>query len=258
MMIERNTILMQLLKAVQVIVLTSCLGLPALAQQNCPEKDAGGQTGYKWRGDRCEGIFVQPVAGSADFRLVSFSAGLDGSVDIGSTSALKLSWAPPASGDLSLHAASLRSRHYYRMDARRTVAQGVSYNWPTDVLRAENLKPNEIGVVASTQVAGFKDEIYIPLRVGASSDYKITLLAAAELSEVYISLSRLTPDGKAVVQVIKKQEPLRRAYYPASRGISMPLPAVTVAGYYRLEAAGILKNGGGVNNSWLFYYVPAK
>jgi hypothetical protein len=243
-----------MLQKAEPVLLLICMGFPILAQQQCREfglAAAGGPSGYTWRADRCEGVFVQEVAGSTDLKLVSFSAGLD-TANFASAPELKLSWTLPAPADVRLRATSLRNRHYYRMDARRTSAQPPSYDWPTDVLRAENLKPEEVGLVAWTQTANFKADVYLPLRIGAASSFKMTLLPAAELDEVYVSLSRLSADGK-VVQQIKKEERLGRGYYPAARGFAVPLPPVTVGGYYRLDAAGILKNGGAVTKSFLFY-----
>lgn len=227
------------------------------ADDPCKEfglKPAGGPSGYNWRADRCEGIFVQEVAGSGDLRLVSFSSRLD-TVDPSSVGRLRLSWAQPSSSEVRLRAYSLRSRHYYRMDLVRGAQAGASYDWPTDVLKIENLKGAELGIVAWMRAPAFQQDVYLPLKVGTAADLSVVLQPGAELSEAYISFSRLGADGKPVQQ-LKQDEPLRRGYYPAGRGFSLPLPKVSVAGYYRLEAAGVLKNGGSVTRTVLLY-LPA-
>ncbi len=232
------------------------LTLPSHAQQNCAASgpaSAGGPLGYQLRGDRCEGRFVQDVAGAVELKLASFSAGLAEAKEFPSSAPLKLAWVLPSPADLRLRAISLRSRHYYSMDTLRNPNQGASFNWPTGGLRTENLKPNEVGVVARTSPPGFTEEVYIPLRIGTGSNYKITLLTAAELNEIYFSFTSLSPNGK-LTQLVKKEEPLGRGYYPASVGIPIPVPSSLPPGYYRLDATADRRNGGSIRKNWIFYH----
>lgn len=223
----------------------SLIGAAALHAQTgkCVEqygiRSAGGPNGYDWRSDRCEGVFAQDVAAS-DLRLVSF-AGLTSALDIKALPELKLSWTPAGNADVQFRAVSLRSRHYYRMDTVRP-ASVKAYAWPTNVIRTENLAPQELGLAAWTRVPALNQDVYLPLRVGESPPSGVLLQSDADIEEIYVSWAKLGADNKPSV-FLQKNQPLNRGPYPARRAFKLDLPKALAAGYYRLDAAAHFRDG---------------
>ena len=88
----------------------------------------GDPFGYRMRGDRCEGVYIQQV--SATPLLVASFGRLDLPDTIPAAGSLLVQWAPHR-GEVRLRAHSLKPRTYYRMDHRQP-AGSHSYRWPTD------------------------------------------------------------------------------------------------------------------------------
>jgi hypothetical protein len=86
---------------------------------------------YRLRGDRCEGIYVQEVAG-APLAVVSWTESFS-TYGFAPRQPLLLEWAFAGGGNVRLRAQSLRRRLYYQMDALRPPAS-KSYQWPLDLL----------------------------------------------------------------------------------------------------------------------------
>src|SRR5262249_4010591 len=86
---------------------------------------------YERRGERCEGLYIQQVAGSAGLLVASFIES-SGPFDIVAGKPLPVAWSGAAQSSVRLRAIALRSRLYYRMDSERPGSPGV-FEWPTDL-----------------------------------------------------------------------------------------------------------------------------
>lgn len=211
--------------------------------------------GYRVRGDRCEGIYAQPVAGTP-LIVASFTERFD-PFDADATSSLTLYWPANGSGEVRLRAIALRRRFYYRMDAVQPAAGG-SWEWPADLLAALDLTRPELGVAAWTRkTAGAAErDVYLPLRIGArtedeSDGYALVVMPQVELSEVYVSVSLMDSDGRAVTW-LRDEEPLGYGYYPADRPIEIPLARPGEPGLYRVQIGARMRAGGSIASELWF------
>jgi hypothetical protein len=210
---------------------------PALIQ---PRDDPNG---YRLRGDRCEGIYLQPLSGSAALLVVSFTEAY-GAFDPRAELSVPLDWTPLDAGRPTwLRAYGLRLRQYYRMDAERPA--GVhAYAWETAILGNLGLSRRLLGAVAwqEATVGSQAQRIHLPLRIAStgraahSGSYELTLLAGVELTEVFVTLSRMDEDGRAHQTYLQKR-PLEYGYYPPHQGIAVPISNLTQRGVHRLEIA---------------------
>lgn len=217
--------------------------LPAFQQDRCAEfglKRAGGVNGYDWRDNRCEGEYIRDVASSADLQLVSFGAPVPASALTGA-SPISLAWAT-AGAALRIRGESLRSRHYYRMDAKPGAVN--SFQGPTRVLSQFKLQDRELGIVAWTGAGSAVR--YVPIEVNGSKTVAILVRPAAELSEVYMTL-RAEPSGT----VVARDKALGLNVYPAGRGFQVALPKLPRPGLYRLSLAATLRDGGSANGVYV-------
>lgn len=217
--------------------------------------------GYRLRGDRCEGLFVQPVAGSASLLVASFVESFS-DFNPRATSTLPLAWAPAEpSKPTFLRAYGLRRRQYYRMDAERPA--GVrSYAWPATILGNLDLSRQFLGVLAwnDIEVAGQARRVYVPLRVGgvtgaSSGSFDLQLVAGTELTEVYLSLAALDERG-ATRRAYWQRRPLGRSFYPSQQPIAIPITGLDQTGLHRLEIAAVQRDGGSANAEVWFANLP--
>ena len=121
--------------------------------------------GYRARGDRCEGVYIQPVSSTP---LVVASFGRFPRPDsYQPTGSVLVEWTPDT-GDVRLRTMSLKPRMYYRMDSRQRASAG-SFAWRTNVLAALRLTGSDIGLVAWTRrtLGGAARNVYLPVRMGA-------------------------------------------------------------------------------------------
>lgn len=124
---------------------------PASAQESpCDrglEGRARGPLGYALRGDRCEGMYVEQVAGTALW-LASLTRIFE-NYDLSPNQALLVEWDAPDSGTILLRAQGIKHDLYYRMDAARPLASH-SYRWPSDLLAAQHITREDIGVLVDS------------------------------------------------------------------------------------------------------------
>lgn len=168
--------------------------LPLLA---CPEPqsvDTSNPVAYKDRGDRCEGIFRQKVAASAQLALIgvhrhppAFTAGSGTPLTI-----------VPAINDkpgaaLALRVISSRPRQYYRMDA--TLHSGSSFVWKRDIIDnpAIHLTPPDAKALLCETSCGVANPKIFPVSIvetKAPPSQGITLWfrAAVDLKQLFITL----------------------------------------------------------------------
>lgn len=242
---------MVLLRAVLVILLCVGPGTFAAAQDSACDpnlKQEAQPQGYRQRGDRCEGYFIQPVAGG---RLDIQSFAQTRRIDVAGKSELTLDWPSFGKESVQLRAYSLSPKEYYRMDTIRPSGQ-TSYAWPVAIPASRNLA---IGLVSWTKalVGSSRESVYLPVSVaGASSGtYTITLVPSATADQVYVTIAALNPDGSRG-RVLRNREPLNLGYYPAFRSIPVNLPPPP-AGLYRADFAASWENGSSATAGMYFY-----
>jgi hypothetical protein len=214
--------------------------------------------GYRLRGDRCEGIYIKEV--STTILIASFTESFE-DYDLNSGKALQVEW-HKASGNESvrLRSRGLRRRLYYRMDTVRPPGS-TSYTWPLDILAALNLQRKDIGVVGLTRYAVGESErdVYIPLRIrqrgnlSQSGSYKLVLVPGVELTKMFISLVPVGTDGHPHA-FLKADEALSLGFYPAERGIDIPLSGLTTPGICYLRIGATLSSGGTSTVEIWFYH----
>ena len=221
---------------------------------------AANPLGYRLRGDRCEGIYVQEVAGTP-LVVASLTDGFE-PFDLNTVQRLLLSWSAPADADLHLRAIGLRRKLYYQMDSVRPRGES-SYGWPADLLGALRIPQSELGIVGWTRqrVGSVERDVYVPVRVSerqsapASSSYSLILLPASPLSEVYVTLASVATNGRPG-KYIREEEPLKYNYYPAGQAIDIPIAKPPAAGLYYVLIGATLTNGGSLTTEIWFDHRP--
>jgi hypothetical protein len=225
---------------------------PALSQT------AGYHWGYQLRGDRCEGIYIQDVSGTT-LMVASLTESFE-DYDLDSGKELLVQWAAPGDGAPHLRAQGTRPRLYYRMDTARPPGS-TEYSWPLDVLRAQGIPRQDIGVVGWTRcpVGGTERRVYLPLRIGQQSSplrsdsYQLVLLPGRELTEVFVSLAPIGVDGEPA-SFLADGKALEYGYYPADRPIAIPIRTLQEPGVYYLEVGATLEDGGSATVELWFYH----
>lgn len=206
-------------------------------------------TAYRMRGDRCEGAHSLKISADTKLMIASLSTGIDFSAD--SAASLEVAWpAPPGSGPVNLRSRSLGSIRrglFYRMDA--VVPAGRSrFEWPVEVLAALRLGPADVGAVAWTTVEvpeGEPRTVYLPLRIGqpgtgpAPAVYRLLLVPAERLDEVFLTVSPLTAEGVAAAPLIAGRA-LELGYYPPDQATAIEIPVPAAPGLYRVDLAANL------------------
>jgi hypothetical protein len=242
-------------------IFASWLSLPVYAQDSLCDAFLSAPKnhpyGYIRRGDRCEGIYIQEV--SSTTLLVASLTEFFEDYDLTSGKDLLVEWKAPGSTEVRLRAQGVTQKLYYRMDTV-LLANSTAYTWPAHILAAMNIRKNDLGVMGwTTHVFGETvQKVHLPLRirqqkhpVGAHS-YQLILVPGRELQEVYISLATVNADGLPET-FLKDGEPLEYGYYPAGRGITIPISGLKSAGIYYLEIGATLK-GTGVTTVELWFY----
>ena len=203
--------------------------------------------GYRLRGDRCEGVYIQDVAATA-LKVVSFTESYE-SFDPSLDRPLLVEWTPPQGAAVHVRAQSLRNRLYYRMDSDRSAGSG-SFTWPPDVLAVLRLDRTELGVLAwTTRRIGTVDRTVLePLRVrqqaaATPGPYRLVVVPGIQVEEIFISLAPLKPNGEPGPYTIDKQ-PAALGYYPAGRAAAITIKTPSAVGVYRLDLGATLTQGG--------------
>jgi hypothetical protein len=222
------------------------------------EQPSSNPYGYRLRGDRCEGVYVQSVAGTP-LVVAGFTATFD-QYDVRTVQSLDIQWSTPTEGEIQLRAYGLRRKLYYRMDALLPSSRR-SYTWPAEILSALEIPKSDVGVAGwiGTRVGHTNRDVYLPLRIGAdrsrSATYTLVLLPSVPLSEVYVSVAPV--DGNGVTEkYIRDEEPLKYNYYPAERAIEVPISALPAPGIYYVLIGAELKDGGSLTSELWFYHPP--
>ena len=213
--------------------------------------------GYRLRGDRCEGIYLQAVSGNS-LLVASFTNSFE-AFSPGSLDKLTLEWSSPAKTPVRLRAYALREKLYYQMDT--TVAPDkAAYTWPGEVLNALHLSKPDIGVVGFIDylVGGENRTVYLPLRIHEQTrkpthGYELVLVPGSQLKEVFVSLAKVGADGRPHAFLISDR-PLHRGYYPAERGTLVEIPNPDSPGIYYLEIGATTMYGEPLTQQIWFYH----
>ncbi len=240
---------------------TAFLPIPLSAPQNPCEpglnRTGDDLYGYRLRGDRCEGIYIRDVA-STTLVVASLTESFE-NFNPASGRNLVMEWSALGNADVHLRAGALRRKFYYRMDTIRP-AGSTSYTWAPNLLATFDLGRNELGVVAWTSypVGNTNRNVYVPLRIrqqaaAQSSSYQLTLVAGAELSEVYLSMAPVSSGGRPG-PFIQRDQALGYGYYPAERSINIIIPKPEARGIYYLEIGATLRAGGSASTKVWFYH----
>lgn len=224
------------------------------------ERSESDPHGYRLRGDRCEGIYAQPVAGTP-LVIASFTERFE-TYDPDSTRSLVVRWSAGVPGEVRLRALALRRRLYYRMDAERPASAG-SWEWPADLLAALDLERPELGVVAWTRrrVGAGDRDVHLPLRIANGSTaetaeaYTLVILPQMELAEVYVTVVRVDEDGQALAY-LRDEDPLAYGYYPADRPIGIAIVRPDAPGLYRVVIGARIRSGGSLTTELWFDRSP--
>lgn len=237
-------------------------GAAAMAQTHCDPSLAPSTNhpyAYIERGDRCEGIYIQAVGGTT-LALLSFTAS-QGEMEIDAGRPLLLEWsAPPGDRDVQLRAQSMQRRLFYRMDTN-VRAGGTRYQWPTDGLATVKLARADLGLVGFTRVTigGVEREVLLPLSASQSAGaraapaaYTLLLRPAVGLSELFVSVAPLLPDGGAAHGVAPARE-LGYGLYPADALIEVPIDTPRKPGLYAVQIGARLRSGGSTTLQFVFH-----
>jgi hypothetical protein len=218
-----------------------------------------GPSTYRDRGDRCEGVYEQKVAGGTGLRIMSLTDTYpDFKVDAGDS--MHLAWKSDGDSQVRLRAISLRQPPYYRMDSTRPSGSST-WTWPASELAVQNMGSREVGLVGVTRRA-FKDgdrDVYVPVRVGRnappSPDKTLTLIVSptSTLNALFLTVTPLNPDGSMGVAIVEDHD-LKLGPYAARSGIRVPLPPLPNAGYYAVDLAGVAASGGPVSVGLTLYH----
>lgn len=216
---------------------------PLAAQPQCEDRlvqAVAVPNGYRARGDRCEGVYARPIAGTA-FVVLSLTAAFDRFAPGSTPPVIALEWRPTAE-PVRVRVQGLRPRLNYRMDA--ALAPGATgYRWPSDILRVLRLSADDIGVLAWTD-ARLGDRalrVFLPVALhtgpGAAETgrrYRCVIVPGRELTEVYVSLRRIGAGGTDSTVVFPPRE-RGLGFYPAEYPVALTVTAPPDAGLYALD-----------------------
>jgi hypothetical protein len=224
-----------------------------------PSDDA---LGYRLRGDRCEGRYLQEVASTTLMVAGLSEARISTAAPLPRT--LSLAWtAPPGGGDVSLRAQSVKRRTYFRMDTQRT-GGAVGYIWPMALASSMDLTLADLGLRALTtiRVGGRDTPVHLPLRLkrageaGSVVGYELWVVPGVQLTELNVAVTQIGNDG-SVLRMVRDSRPLQYGYYPSQRPIpiGLSLAELGVVGLYRVQLVASM-DGGGLATSELLVFHP--
>ncbi|MGZ5134019.1 MAG: hypothetical protein ACXWCG_02670 [Flavitalea sp.] len=240
------------LLAINILLFYFSSGSRLLGQAICDPALPGikeGTLGYRERGDRCEGLYINPVSNTTLF-VASFIEHFE-NYDLNAGNTLLIEWDhPPANKEIHLRAQGIKPRLYYRMDAYNS-GTNTFYAWPSGILTSLNIKKNDIGIVGRIKlpIGSTERYLYLPLRIRRqgvaerSGNYKLILMPGVQLNEIYITMASVGGDGNPE-HFLSKEVILGYGYYPAERPIEIPIDKPKNKGIYYLKLGAKIKSGG--------------
>jgi hypothetical protein len=175
--------------------------------------------GYQDRGDRCEGLYVQPVA-TTGLRIVGFHSGQN---DI-SGDTIGTYVHARSDGRKSLTVISTRKRQYYRMD---TTFKGASFFYSLELTRHHELKISPGELVARVCVADCSTlrPTLVPARISSSQPKAavpfVILQATKDLHRLRIEMT-----DPATGEVLFDRQLLTHTTWQAWRPAEIPLAEI--------------------------------
>ena len=176
--------------------------------------DEGNPDRYKQRGDKCEGIYVQSVSGTATgLSPIAFTQSFE-NYDLNSDSPLILKWLNSREEEtmhIRIRAQSLKPKVYYRMDTNQN--RDNSYEWELDFLKNYEILRNNLSIFAWTliNVNGNEEKVYLPLQIEQldnrnSDEYLLDILPSADLGKIFFSLDFFDNNKNSISSVKAKEE----------------------------------------------------
>ena len=223
--------------------------------------DSKNPLSYRERDGRCEGVYIEQVAGTS-IVLVSLTAQFH-DFDLSRVEALSVSWPVFDAASIRLRAKGTRWRLHYRMDTARPLSE-PQFRWPTEMLDALNVEREDIGVVGwvTTELGGSERSVYLPLTIisdagtkSADGGYRLVVVPSVPLQEIFVSIASADAKGSPLAFVVDS-EPLLYGYYPAHRAFEVPLDGFSLPGLYYVELGAVLRGGGSSTLSFLVYHAP--
>jgi hypothetical protein len=231
------------------VAVTSVLASSAIAQV-APPCDAGlrrpAQSPYAYgprTGDRCEGIYVKQVSGTA-LALASLTSGFE-AYDLASVRTLTFRWSGPADSLIRIRVSGIQPNLYYGMDAA-PAGTTRSYTWPASMIASLRIARGDIGALAWTRrkVGGISRNVYLPLAIDqgrpkpAAPGYTLVLFPGVKLREVYYTLAPADSLGRPREGgYVYDHKALGYGFYPAERPIRIKIPSLDPPGLYYVEVA---------------------
>lgn len=241
--------------------LLSCSFFNLLAAQvSCDPSLSGikeGTLGYRDRGDRCEGLYINPVSSTTLF-VASFTEHFENFDNTGNT--ILIEWDKlPANKEIQLRAQGIKPRLYYRMDTYKP-GGNTFFAWPSGVLSSLNIRRSDVGVIGRIKLPVGNTErfVHIPLRIRSQAGakhtgtYKLVLMPGVQLTEVYITLATVAQNGNPE-RFLKAEEALGYGYYPAERPVEISIDTPKEKGIYYLKLGAKIKSGGTKAIEFWFY-----
>jgi len=215
--------------------------------------------GYRLRGDRCEGLYHQPVS-SLVLSLASFTNGTP-AYDLNGLGSLTLEWPRTVEFDNEVHlrVRTLTKNRYYRMDTNLPSPE-TTYEWPAEVLKAQRIGADEISLLGwfETTIENVDQRIYLPVSLKDSStpespsDYLLVVHPGVRLHKVYVSIDQIDATG-VIQQNIQSRKPLEKTSFPSGRPVRIKLPKLS-RGLYYVEITAKPKSGGSKSiSAWLYF-----
>jgi hypothetical protein len=214
---------------------------------------------YQPRKDRCEGLYIQQVAGET-LRIAGMAISSPDFMP-NKDKPLSIRWPHFAVGQIQLRAISLRSTLYYRMDAVRPEASSP-FEWFTDVLTnpAIRLSRSEIGILGWVNYILPSHEpvqLFVPItleqhpsqsasQVSKPDSYELVILPAFQLTELYFTLEPVNARGFG--SPIRNEEKIGGYYSPDEPiFIRIPFTDLTNSQVYYFSVAAVVKDNGSTN-----------
>jgi hypothetical protein len=214
--------------------------------------------GYRDRGDRCEGLYVQPVSSSV-LQIASFARSISMPATAGR---VPIRWRPPVASRASIRVVDLRRRLYYRMDTTRP-AGATSFDWDLEVVSPLRLGSDELGVLvwSNRRIGPSLEKVHLGAQVGEDAgegkkaSYELILLVGAELTQIFLTVAPVATSGE-------EGHPLQDAategegWYPAGMTLRLPIDVPhDASGIYLVEIAARMRQGEGVTRRLWFEHV---
>lgn len=207
----------------------------------CPvsvDAAASAGTTYTNRGDRCEGLFRQPVAASAELRIIGFHRHPP-SFAVRSGVPIQVAVTPrTASTPIRLRVVSAKQRQYYRMDA--AVPAGGRFTWKRDVIDHSGvmLEPQNTKAIACEGDCERAEPTLLAVSIAETPQapspvVSIWLRASLDLSQLNVTLERKGSPKPEMANV----EVLQQRVMPA--GAARPIEVKLAPGIYSFRATAV-------------------